>query len=184
MHTHADIYPDVMHSLNREKTGIHSLSHGICVDKCRLVSRPPDPPRKLWRLEPSHWPVKLRARSNKPILDNAMKPQKVSRVRANRKNSGLSQRELGEILGTLGPVGISRHERSLTLPKFLVAVGYEIVFGVPIAEIFPGIYEALRLNIEGRLVDLEKRLHQSTAKGHRAILIARKLEWLCERRNL
>jgi DNA-binding XRE family transcriptional regulator len=106
-----------------------------------------------------------------------------SHVRVHRRKSGLSQTELAAILGTLGPVGISRHEQSVALPKFLVAVGYEIVFRVPIAELFPGVYETLRIDIEARLLNLEKELHQSTAKGREATVIARKLEWLCERRH-
>lgn len=106
-----------------------------------------------------------------------------SRIRVHRRKSGLSQSELATILGTLGPVGISRHEQLVTLPKFLVAVGYEIVFRAPIAELFPAVYETLRIDIEARLLNLEKKLHQSTAKGREATLIARKLEWLCERRN-
>lgn len=113
-----------------------------------------------------------------------MTEQMVNHIRIHRRKSGLSQAELATILGTLGPVGISRHEQSATLPRFLVAVGYEIVFRVPMPDLFPGAYETLRLDIEARLLDLEKQLHQSTAKGSQAALVARKLEWLCERRNL
>jgi DNA-binding XRE family transcriptional regulator len=112
-----------------------------------------------------------------------MTPQMANRVRVHRRKSGLSQSELAAILGTLGPVGISRHEQSATLPKILVAAGYEIVFRVPIADLFPGVYETLRLDIEARLLTFEEELHKSTAKGREATLIARKLEWLWERRN-
>lgn len=69
-----------------------------------------------------------------------MKPQLASRVRLHRRKSGLSQKELAFIIGTLGPVGVSRHERSTALPRFLIAVGYEVVFHVPLAELFPGVY--------------------------------------------
>jgi transcriptional regulator with XRE-family HTH domain len=112
-----------------------------------------------------------------------MKPQLASHVRLHRRRSGLSQRELASIIGTLGPVGVSRHERSTAMPRFLVAVGYELVFNVPLAELFPGVYETLRSDIEARLSSLEEELHESTATGREAALIARKLEWLWERRN-
>jgi hypothetical protein len=69
------------------------------------------------------------------------------------------------------------------LPLFLTAISYEIVFQASIAELFPGIYETVRLNVEKRLDEMEEQLHQSTAKGRAAALIARKLEWLCGRRN-
>ncbi|HEY1757838.1 MAG TPA: hypothetical protein VGG72_20885 [Bryobacteraceae bacterium] len=113
-----------------------------------------------------------------------MTSQIASHVRFHRRKSGLSQRELAEILGSLGEAGISRHEHVVTHPKFLIAVmGYEIVFRVPIADLFPGVYETVELGIETRLTILEQKLQQSTAKGREAALIARKLEWLWERRN-
>jgi transcriptional regulator with XRE-family HTH domain len=104
-------------------------------------------------------------------------------LRTHRKKSGLSQSELASILGLVTELQISRHERSLTLPLFLTAISYEIVFQVPIAELFPGLYETVRQNIDERLSELEGRLHESSAKGRRAEFIARKLEWMWERRN-
>jgi DNA-binding XRE family transcriptional regulator len=112
-----------------------------------------------------------------------MTPHIASHVRFHRRKSGLSQGELAEILGSLGKAGISRHERVVTLPKFLVAVGYEVVFRVPVADLFPGVYETVELGIETRLSMLEQKLHESSVKGREAALIARKLEWLWERKN-
>jgi hypothetical protein len=90
---------------------------------------------------------------------------------------------LANILGLVTELQISRHERSLTLPLFLTAISYEIVFQVPLSELFPGVYETVHQNVEKRLGELEEQLHQSSAKGREATVIARKLEWLCERRN-
>lgn len=106
-----------------------------------------------------------------------------SYLRTHRKKSGLSQSELASILGLVTELQISRHERSLTLPLFLTAISYEIVFQVPISELFPGLYETVRQNIDERLSELEERLHESSAKGRRAAFIAHKLEWMWERRN-
>ena len=107
-----------------------------------------------------------------------------SYLRMYRKKSGLSQRELAEVLGLITEWRISEHERSITVPRLLTAISYEVVFNAPLAKLFPGIYETVRGNIESRLAELEARLQQSDAKGHAAIPIARKLEWICERRNL
>ena len=105
-------------------------------------------------------------------------------LRTHRKKSGLSQSELASILGLVTELQISRHERSLTLPQFLTAISYEIVFQVPISELFPGLYETVRQNIDGRLFELEERLQESCTKGRKAAFIARKLEWIWERKNL
>jgi transcriptional regulator with XRE-family HTH domain len=110
-------------------------------------------------------------------------PRAASYLRTHRKKYGLSQSELANILGLVTELQVSRHERSLTLPLFLTAISYEIVFQIPIAELFPGVYETVRQNVEHRLAEIEERLHQSSVKGRQATLIARKLEWLSERRN-
>ena len=104
-------------------------------------------------------------------------------LRLHRRKSGLSQRELASIVGALTEVPISRHERSVTMPDLLIAVGYEVIFRAPISELFPGFYQTLEASIEERLADMEKELQESTAKGRRAASIARKLEWLWERKN-
>ena len=65
----------------------------------------------------------------------------------------------------------------------LTAFGYEAIFRVPIAQIFPGLYETVELGIEERLAKIEDELGQSAAKGREAIPVARKLEFLCGRRS-
>jgi DNA-binding XRE family transcriptional regulator len=110
-------------------------------------------------------------------------PRAASYLRTHRRKCGLSQSDLANILGLVTELQISRHERSLTLPLFLTAISYEIVFQVPLSELFPGVYETVHQNVEKRLAEIEERLHQSSAKGREATVIARKLEWLCERRN-
>lgn len=106
-----------------------------------------------------------------------------SYLRSHRKRSGLSRRELADVLGVIDTHQIGRHERGTFLPTLLVAVRYEIVFSTPISELFPAVYEALRHDIEERLAALEADLQQSSIKGRGAARIARRLEWLCERRN-
>jgi len=107
-----------------------------------------------------------------------------SYLRTHRKRSGLSQREIAIVLGTLSRPQVGRHERSLAIPIFIAAIGYETVFRIPLEELFPGIYEMVRQSIEEQLSQLEMELQQSTVKGRQAAAIARKLEWLCERRSI
>lgn len=106
-----------------------------------------------------------------------------SYLRSHRLKSGMSQRELANLIALIGDHQVSNHERSTAIPSLLVAITYQVIFGIPITELFPGLYETIGLAVEERLAEMEKRLEDSTAKGRKAQVIARKLEWLWERRN-
>ncbi len=106
-----------------------------------------------------------------------------SYLRFHRKRSGLSQQDLGMIIGFLNNDQVSKHERAEVLPSLLGAFGYEAIYRVPVAELFPGIYGTVKQGIEERLAELESRLQQSTVKGRQAQKTARTLEWFCERNN-
>lgn len=106
-----------------------------------------------------------------------------SYLRYHRKISGLTQRELAEILGSIGARQIAKLENQKATPSFLVAVGYHKVFGATIAELFPGFVETVGANVEQRISEMERRLHDSTVRGRKAAEIARKLEWFEQRRN-
>jgi hypothetical protein len=95
----------------------------------------------------------------------------------------MSQRDLSELVGTLNHQQVSKHERSTIIPSLVTALSYHLVFSVPIAELFPGLYETISINIEEHVRELEKKLQGSPAKGRAAHIIARKLEWLWERQH-
>ena len=107
-----------------------------------------------------------------------------SRLRTLRIRSGLSQKELANLLGFRSEGPVSRHERSDTVPNLLTAFGYEAIFRVPISELFPGLYQTVEIGIEERLAKMEEELHQSTVKGRDAIRVARILEFSWERKNV
>lgn len=106
-----------------------------------------------------------------------------SYLRSHRKRSGLSQKEVADLLGYLHEGEISRHERLTTVPPFHIALAYQALFRVPVSEIFPGRYETAKHEVEARLEKMVEDLHQRTAKGREAAMIARKLEWIWEREN-
>jgi transcriptional regulator with XRE-family HTH domain len=110
-------------------------------------------------------------------------PHPASYLRSHRKRSGLSQKEVATLLGYLHEGEISRHERLLSVPPFHVALAYEALYRVPVAEIFPGAYESRKQEVEVRLEKLMEDLHRRTAKGREGTMIARKLEWAWEREN-
>jgi DNA-binding XRE family transcriptional regulator len=104
-------------------------------------------------------------------------------IRIHRRKTGLSQREIGEVLGyfTQGPV--TRHEDGRRLPSLRIAIGYELIFRLPVSEIFTGTRDEVRAIIEARLAELEERLGQHSARDRNAMAIARKLTWLYERKK-
>jgi transcriptional regulator with XRE-family HTH domain len=101
-----------------------------------------------------------------------------------RRKSGLSQQELAQILGSLTATQVSRHERSVSPPTLIAALGYEVVFRRPVSEIFPGLYHTIEAGVVDRLESFESDLGKSTAKGRAAAPVARRLEWLNERKNM
>ena len=103
-------------------------------------------------------------------------------IRTHRKRAGLSQCELGHLLGYPSKAAVARHERSSRLPPLLIALAYEVVFDTPVSEIFAGLHETVQLAVKNRLVELEGRLHE-TKGGLRAVEVAQKLAWLNQRRS-
>jgi len=69
------------------------------------------------------------------------------------------------------------------IPTLQVALGYEVTFGASAKELFPRLYEEVKKRTEERLAKLEYDLQQLTTKGRQANAVARKLEFLCERKT-
>ncbi len=104
-------------------------------------------------------------------------------LRIHRRRAGISQHELGKIVGYEDGGSVARHEKRLALPPLLIALGYEAVFQVPASEIFPGIRRTVETGVEERLAEFENSLRERSGYGVEASATARKLEWLNERRN-
>jgi len=104
-------------------------------------------------------------------------------LHSHRKRSGLSQGQLGALLGYPDEGSVSRHERLRSIPPFQVALAYEAVFRVPVSDLFPGTYESVRQTVDGRIEGLRRSLQESSAKGRQAARTARILEWMWEREN-
>jgi|ERR1035441_1741632 transcriptional regulator with XRE-family HTH domain len=104
-----------------------------------------------------------------------------SRLRSHRKKAGLNQKELAGVLD-LHKAQVSRHERAGIEPPLVVVLSYEAVFGVPVRDLYPRLYADVSQGVEERLATMEAELQQMSVKGRQAIAIARKLEWLNERK--
>jgi len=103
-------------------------------------------------------------------------------IRIHRRRAGLSQEELGELLG-FRVESVARHEQFQTAPNIRIAIGYEIIFRIPISELFAGVRDDVATNVEANLAQLEERLGRRGASGRDANDTARKLMWLAKRKD-
>lgn len=102
-------------------------------------------------------------------------------LRRHRKQSGLSQRDIGALLGYRHPWQVSRHEKSETLPPLLAALAYQALFQVPVSAIFVGLHESVERAIEQRLAVFQSNLASGGA-GRASRMTAQKEKWLKARR--
>jgi hypothetical protein len=90
---------------------------------------------------------------------------------------------MGELLGYRNQAQVSRHESAKALPLLVSAIGYHIIFRVPVRSLFPEIYEDVCNEIEERLRNLETSLRNRTVRGSRAEASAQTLIWMMNRRE-
>ena len=112
-----------------------------------------------------------------------MAPSAATRLPSHRRRAGLTQREVAKIVGLESDVQIFRHEKGSAIPSLIVAIGFEVLFQASIAELFPGLHEAVSQSIETSIAELEQQLQQSLAKGRAAEIVAHKLEWITMRKE-
>jgi len=103
-------------------------------------------------------------------------------LRVHRRRAGLAQYELALAIGYENAREIARHEQSVTIPPLELAIGYEIIFRVPVSELFAGLRDDLSETLEPRLAQLELELGQRSAQDRNAGSTARKLTWLKARK--
>jgi DNA-binding XRE family transcriptional regulator len=102
-------------------------------------------------------------------------------LRIHRKRSGLSQREVGRLLGYRHQWQVSRHERSQTAPPLVVALAYETIFRVPVSVLFAHIQTGVEQTVEARLSIFARDLSQE--KNGKARAATQKRTWLTKRRS-
>lgn len=103
-------------------------------------------------------------------------------LKTHRRRAGLTQHEVGRIVGYERPWQVSRHERSETIPPLLAALAYQEIFRVPISLLFAGIHETVSMVVENNLAEFEKELRTMSTRPA-ADAIEPKLKWLLERHH-
>ena len=108
-----------------------------------------------------------------------MRPRRLPNyLKAHRKHSGLSQDEVAFLLGVANGAKVSRYEKRRRLPPLKTALACEAIFGVPVAELFAGVREDIRKDIDKRRAALKTRLEAATPDGSAAPMHAHKLRWI------
>ena len=64
-----------------------------------------------------------------------------------RRRMGFTQKAVAELLGQRDAAMISHYEHGRTSPSLSVALGLEIIYRVPVAFLFPEIYDDLKHRI-------------------------------------
>ena len=82
-----------------------------------------------------------------------------------RKRHGLSQDDVACFLGSHDGSSVSRFEQGTREPSLRAALAYQVIFGVPVHELFPGIYEEVEKEVQQRARDLSQR--PKISKGSR-----------------
>jgi DNA-binding XRE family transcriptional regulator len=108
----------------------------------------------------------------------------VNYLRLHRRDAGLTQEELGRVIGYKTEGSVGSHERFDSVPPFLIALGYEVLFREPAGQIFLGLKQTMEVGIEARLAELEISLRTTLEKTPHLVAINRKLEWIEARRRI
>ena len=100
-------------------------------------------------------------------------------IRVHRRRRGLSQRELGILVGYGHGYAVGRHERSNAAPPLLVALAYEVIFEIPVAQLFPGFHSVVRQSVARNLQDLKADVENPSGRPGRSG--PEKQQWLLKR---
>lgn len=81
-------------------------------------------------------------------------------LRTYRRRSFLSQDEVAFLLGVATGSRVTRHEGASRTPTLEAALGYEVLFGVPLRELFAGEAHKVETIIRQRLPELIRRIEE------------------------
>jgi len=83
-------------------------------------------------------------------------------VRTHRRRAGLSQKEMAFLLGCASEAKVSRYERFVRQPTLETVLAYEAIFGTSARELFAGVYERARAEIQSRARTLSENLESES----------------------
>jgi DNA-binding XRE family transcriptional regulator len=109
--------------------------------------------------------MKLKSRTLTKVKSMPSRKLK-NHIRAHRKRSWLSQSEVAMLVGSQTGASVSRHECFRRLPTLPTGLAYEIIFGIPMRELFPGLFEDAQKATLARASTLAEKLRASPTVNH------------------
>jgi transcriptional regulator with XRE-family HTH domain len=71
-------------------------------------------------------------------------------LKQERRRAGLSQADVAYLFGARAKTKVSRYERGRHLPPLRTALAYEAMLSVPVAQLFPAAFTAVRRSLRIR----------------------------------
>ena len=71
-------------------------------------------------------------------------------LRSKRKHAAFSQADIAALQGLRTHAKVSRYENSRRLPPLRTALAYEAIFGVPVSDLFGGLFDSIRSDVRTR----------------------------------
>src|ERR1022692_265457 len=102
---------------------------------------------------------------NSPCMHSS--EQKLNNLVLYRRRMGFTQKHVARLLGQRDTSMISHYEHGRSLPPLPVALSLEIILRVPVAFLFPGMYDELKLRIRNQEQELAGVGHQDLFGGPR-----------------
>jgi len=98
-------------------------------------------------------------------------------LRAHRQRCGLTQDELGILVGYGHGHPISKHEHSKAAPPLIIALAYEIIFEIPVGTLFVGFRLAVQESVARNLGELKTELEAGRRRAN-----SKRSQWLANQR--
>ena len=84
-------------------------------------------------------------------------------LRRYRLRAALTQREMAHLLGCQSPATVCQYEARKREPDLRTALAYQVVFGLPVEALFPGIHREVEQEVLIRVGRLSKQLTGANA---------------------
>ncbi len=78
-----------------------------------------------------------------------------------RKRTGFSQDEIAYLLDSQSGAKVSRYEHFIREPSLETALAYEVIFQIPVRELFAGVFEKVERRTLKKLHLLEEKVRLS-----------------------
>lgn len=83
-------------------------------------------------------------------------------LRMYRRRAGFSQDDVALLLGVKSGAKVCRYEKRRRVPTLQTALAYEVIFRVPVRELFRGAYQKLENEVSKRAERLARQLHKAS----------------------